>query len=79
MSMKYAKILIVLFILNKKQKRFAYIRKKPYLCMQFQNQRINLTACDLYKIMLKPCASSENSRLEAFLSLNKTDELLIYK
>ena len=45
----------------------------------FQNQRINLTACDLYKTMLKPCASSENSRLEAFLSLNKTDELLIYK
>ena len=35
-------------------------------------KRINLTACDLYKRMLKTCTTSINSRLVDFFDPNKT-------
>ena len=45
--------------------RSCVCRKKVVPLSPISYQRINLTACDLYKTMLKPCASSENSRLGA--------------
>ena len=40
-------------------------------------KRINLTACDLYKRMLKTCTTSINSRLVDFFYLTN-NELFIY-
>ena len=46
--------------------------KKTVILQPEKMKRINLTACDLYKRMLKTCTTGINSRLVDFFDPNKT-------
>ena len=55
-----------IFFQKKSARLLAYVHFLLYLCSRF-HKRINLTACDLYKRMLKTCSTRPKQSLVDFL------------